>query len=114
MFCAGMSAQDSTSRLAGTLVDPQGKGIASALVTVKNESTGVVRTIYADNNGIYSVGGLSAGRYTVHAAAAGFAEVSRSIDVIAGQDQQLALTLAISSVAEQVEVNAGIDSIAAQ
>jgi iron complex outermembrane receptor protein len=114
LFCSGLSAQQAASKLEGALADVQGKAVANALVTVKNESTGVTRTVYANGDGAYSIDGLTAGKYIVKANATGFAESSKEIEITAGQNQQLALTLPLSSVAEQVTVNAGIDSIAAQ
>jgi iron complex outermembrane receptor protein len=51
----------------------------------------------------------------VEAVASGFAPVSKTgVSVAAGQTEHAGLTLSISSVAEQIIVNAGIDSIAAQ
>jgi len=114
VLSVALHAQQPTSKLDGTLVDAQGRAVSNALVTVKNESTGVTRTIYANGSGVYSVEGLTPARYTIKATAAGFADASKEIEIAAGQDQQIPFTLSLSSVAEQVTVNAGIDSVAAQ
>ena len=112
---AALHSQASNSILAGTILDTQGKGVAAATVTVKNGATGAVRTTRCDANGNYSVEGLSAGSYTVEATSNGFAsEIRTGIVLAAGQTQRVALTLTISSVTQQITVNAGIDSIAAQ
>jgi len=103
------------SRLEGTIVDVQGKAVASAVVTVTNESTKAVRTTTADTSGLYSFDSLTGGKYTVAATASGFAAFSRTgVELADGQTLQVALKLTVNSVAEMVTVNAGIDSIAAQ
>jgi len=114
LFCAGLSAQQAGSRLEGALVDLQGKAVANALVTVKNQSSGAVRTTRSDPNGAYAIDGLSDGKYNIDASATGFASATQTVELAAGQTRQVALKLGISSVAEQITVNAGIDSIAAE
>jgi len=114
LFCAGLSAQQAGSRLEGALVDVQGKAVANALVTVKNQSSGAVRTTRSDANGAYSIDGLTDGKYTIDASATGFASATQTVELAAGQTRQVGLKLGISSVAEQITVNAGIDSIAAE
>jgi iron complex outermembrane recepter protein len=114
LFCAGLSAQQTDSRLQGTLVDVQGKPVINALVTVKNESSSALRATRSDANGAYSIDGLAAGRYTISTIATGFASATQSVDLAADQTQQVSIKLGIGSVAEQITVNAGIDSIAAE
>ena len=110
-----LHAQTSTSKIEGTVTDAQGKGIVSAMVTVKNSATGAAKTTRSDGNGYYAVDALPAGTYTVEAASTGFANLAKSNIVLAsGQTQFVALPLNIKSAQEQVTVNAGIDSIAAQ
>ncbi len=115
LFGATLNAQTPTAKLGGNLVDVQGKGVVNATVTVKNTTTGAVKIVRTDSNGHYALDGLAAGKYNVEATATGFAIAAKTgIVLAAGQEQQVALTLTVSSVAEQVTVNAGIDSIAAQ
>jgi len=116
LFAAtAMHAQATTSVLNGTILDTQGKGVMNAAVTAKNGATGATRIGKTDSSGHYSIDGLPAGTYTVEASAGGFANGSRTgVTLADGQTQQVSFTLNISSVAEQITVNAGIDSIAAQ
>jgi iron complex outermembrane receptor protein len=110
-----LHAQDAGARINGVITDAQGKAVVSADVTVTNGRTGVAKTTHTDANGAYSVDGLSAGTYSVNAAAIGFAAASKtSIVVTAGQTVQVSIALGVSSVMQQIEVNAGSDSIAAQ
>jgi iron complex outermembrane receptor protein len=112
---ATLHAQATGSKLDGTIIDVQGKGVVNATVTVKNGATGAFKTTHTDAAGYYSFDGLPAGTYTVQATAVGFALFSKeSIQLAAGQTESVPLTLTVSSVAEQVTVNAGIDSVAAQ
>jgi iron complex outermembrane recepter protein len=115
LFGVTMHAQTAGSKLDGTIVDVQGKAVPNASVSVKNESTGAIKTARTDGNGYYSIDALPAGTYTVDAFAAGFAVNSKSTITLAdGQTQHVPFTLTVSMVAEQITVNAGIDSIAAQ
>jgi iron complex outermembrane recepter protein len=116
LLCAStLHAQATGSKLDGTIVDVQGKGVVNATVTLKNEATGSIKTTHTDPAGYYSFDGLPAATYTVQATAVGFSLFSKEgIQLAAGQPQQVPLTLTVSSVAEQITVNAGIDSIAAQ
>ena len=113
-FGALAYAQDAGSRINGTVTDAQGKAIGHALVSVKGG--GVSKTTRADASGSYAFDGLPAGTYLVVAEASGFSSASRDKVVLAsGQAQQLEpLTLSIASVAEEITVNAGVDSIAAE
>ena len=114
LFSTVLTAQNA-AKIGGTVVDVQSVGVLDATVTITNTATGVVRTTRADASGAFSVDGLSAGTYTVTATGNGFAPYSKSGIVLGdGQTQRLAITLAISALVQQVEVNAGIDSIAAQ
>lgn len=112
---ATLHAQDNGAKISGTVTDVQGKAVVDATVSVINSATTAAKTTRTDANGNYSVENLPAGNYTVEVNAIGFGKVSKSgIVLAAGQTQQLALSLTVSSVTQQVEVNAGIDSIASQ
>jgi hypothetical protein len=65
--------QIGTSSLSGTVYDTSGAVIPRAEVALKNEGTGVVNTITANNDGYFSYSFLLAGSYTVTISAPGFA-----------------------------------------
>ncbi len=114
-FGIALYAQSTDSKLEGTIADAQGKGIARAVVSVKNGATGALKTTRSDANGYYSVDGLPAGNYTIEAAAEGFANLSKNdVALAAGQTQFVALSLIVRSVLQEITVNAGVDSVAAQ
>ena len=117
LLLAGVAirAQSTGARLEGTVIDGQNKAIAKATVTIKNTATGAQKIIYSDGNGYYSIAGLPTGSYTVQANAPGFANASKESVVLAeGQTQNVAFVLGISSMAQEITVNAGIESIAAE
>jgi iron complex outermembrane receptor protein len=103
------------AKLQGTVLDAQGNAIAKAEITVKNEATGAVRTTHADGSGSYVLSGLTPGNYTVEVAASGFGTLDKTgVALAADQTLDQPLRLSVSSVAEQVTVNAGIESIASE
>jgi iron complex outermembrane receptor protein len=115
LFAGTALHAQATGSIEGTILDVQGKGVFNAAVTVKNGAAGIAGTVKTDASGHYSVDGMPAGTYTVEVTASGFATGSRTgVVLAAGQTQQIGFTLTISSVAEQITVNAGIDSIAAE
>jgi iron complex outermembrane receptor protein len=115
LFAASLSAQSADAKLSGTIADAQGSAIANATITVKSNSSDAVRTARSDSSGSYVVDGLPAGNYLVEAVADGFAKSSHGgIALISGQSQQVSLTLLVGSLQQEVTVNAGIDSIAAE
>ena len=110
-----LRAQATGAKIEGTVVDVQGKAVPNATVSVKNDATGAAKTSHSDGNGYYAIDGLPAGTYSIEASAAGFAIASRSsVTLAGGASQRVPFTLNVSTVAEQIVVNAGIDSIAAQ
>jgi iron complex outermembrane receptor protein len=113
-FAAALSAQTALSTLEGVIVDTQGKALLHAVVTVKNGGS-VVKTARTDASGHYAIADLAAGNYTVEASATGFeTKYKTGIALTAGQPQQVSLTLSVSTVMDEVTVNASIDSIAAE
>jgi iron complex outermembrane recepter protein len=110
-----LDAQAATGTLAGTILDAQGGTVPNANVTATNKTTGATKTVHSDGSGAYSIDGLEPGTYTLDASGEGFSANSKSdIVVAAGQKAQVNLTIRLSAVMEEVTVNAGVDSIAAQ
>jgi iron complex outermembrane receptor protein len=110
-----LNAQDAGAKISGTVSDVQGNAVVGATVSVTSAVTGTAKTSRTDASGNYSVENLAAGAYTVEVNAVGFGKISKTgIALAAGQSQQLPLSLTVSSVVQQIEVNAGIDSIASQ
>jgi len=110
-----LHAQNTGATINGVITDAQGKAVPNANVTVTNSRTGVAQSAHSDASGAYQVTGLPAGTYNVDASATGFSAASKSaIVVTAGETIQVSVALGVNSVMQQIEVNAGVDSIAAE
>src|ERR1700720_3895355 len=59
------AAQVNTATLSGAVTDPQGLAVRGAKVTVTNAATGAVRSIVVDDEGRYTLIGLTPGKYKI-------------------------------------------------
>ncbi len=116
MLLAGTALRaQATGSIDGAILDVQGKGVFNAAVTARSGATSTAKTARTDVSGHFALDGLPAGSYTVEASAFGFATGSKTgVVLAAGQTEHISFSLSIGSVSEQITVNAGIDSIAAQ
>ena len=115
VLCAfGLPAQSRAASLAGTVFDQAGKAVPNAAVAVKNEATGAVRSLTTDQDGRFSIAGLSAGSYSVEASAAGFATSHRAAQQLAENGaEDITIPLSVGNVSQTVTVEA-VASVAAQ
>ena len=73
--CSYFDAQVAECSLTGTVTDPQGNRIPDAVVTVVQQSTGLVRTTLSNSQGTYLFDHLPASIYTVLFSKKGFANL---------------------------------------
>src|SRR5580658_3135092 len=66
-------AQVAGGTISGSVRDSSGRAIAGAQVAVKNSETAILRSIGADNDGIYTAPNLVTGTYQISASKEGFA-----------------------------------------
>jgi iron complex outermembrane receptor protein len=100
--------------ITGTITDGRGGVLQSATVSVKNELTSTVRSAKVDTQGHFSLGGFTPGRYTVEVSAPGFDLNRRTVQLTAGQDQDISVAMNVGGVSQQVTVEANsLGSIAA-
>src|SRR5262245_54724679 len=98
-------AQVSGATLSGIVTDATGAVIPGVMISIKNRATGVVRTVMADEAGLYSAPNLQAGSYDVTASQAGFSTVVQSnIVLTVGAQQQLNISMKVGESAQLVEV----------
>lgn len=71
-FCIAAFAQGTTSRITGTVTDPQGSPVSGATVTIVREGTGAPLTTQTSDNGQYTFDLIQAGSYQVTVEKAGF------------------------------------------
>lgn len=77
----------------GRVTDPSGAVIPNATVTLKNESTGSIRTTKTNTKGAYIFPGVNAGLYSVTVTKQGF-----NTAIIADQTVHIAVTLTVNAV----------------
>jgi outer membrane receptor protein involved in Fe transport len=103
-----VAAQSATGSIEGSVVDQTGAVMPGVTVTVVQTATGLTRTAVSDENGIFRVPLLPVGVYDVTADLSGF--TSRKLPeltVNVGQIVTLRVQMAVSGVAETVNVSGG-------
>ena len=88
---------ETTSAVAGTVVDPSGAAIADATVTVNSTETGLKRSVKTDGAGRFNFPQLKPGPYFVGVAADGFVpQVNASVASGLGQKQTITFVLKLT------------------
>lgn len=97
--------QGSSGQIEGTVRDAQGGVLPGVTLTVRNQDTGVTRTIVTEADGRYVFQALQPGRYTVSAELAGFAtqEVSDTVITI-GLGLRQDFVMQIQTLAETITI----------
>ncbi|HCX31939.1 MAG TPA: TonB-dependent receptor, partial [Blastocatellia bacterium] len=99
-------AQQARGTLRGVINDELGATIVGATVTLTDPS-GVEKTTTTNNEGAYVFSGLAPGKYSLRAAATGFAVSDPTeVNVTAGQRQSLDLTLKVTIEEQKVTIAA--------
>src|SRR5687767_11285466 len=82
----GLHAQGLTGQMSGSIVDGSSSVLPGATVTVNNVGTLASRTVTTDQNGVFTVTELLAGRYEVTVTLPGFKTyVQRDIQLSANE-----------------------------
>ena len=105
-IAAPVAAQVSTFDLSGVIKDPQGGVLPGVTVTMRNESTGLTRTVTSDTNGVYYFANLPPqGTWELSTELSGFAPQKKSkLEFYADSKPILNITLAVAAVQESVTV----------
>ncbi|HTD25147.1 MAG TPA: carboxypeptidase regulatory-like domain-containing protein [Terriglobales bacterium] len=103
LFTNYLFGQTPSGTLRGQVSDPSGAVVQSATVTAKSES-GQATSTKTGKLGTYEIKGLAPGKYTVSAAAKGFAVSANDVEVVAGKEQKLDVHLEIAVEQQQVAV----------
>ncbi|HEY3134508.1 MAG TPA: TonB-dependent receptor, partial [Blastocatellia bacterium] len=105
-------AQSGTSRITGTVTDPQGAVVANAPVTATNEATGVNYTQKTTSAGVFAFADVPVGDYTITVEAQGFRKFISTKNVLTvGSPLVVDVTLQVGSTTEVVEVQGGYERI---
>ncbi len=91
----------------GTITDDSGAAIPNAQVQMTSKEDGTKREFKTDAAGLYSIGPLNPGRYTLSVIAEGFQQLDVDTVIRVGTATPGTFKLKVGSSAEKVEVNAG-------
>jgi hypothetical protein len=100
-------AQGNSASVRGRVLDPQGRPVPAAAVTVTSSATGWSRETSSDERGEYVVADIPPGGYVVAITASGFApQRFESVTLNVGQVLDLEATLSVAGVREDIVVDA--------
>ena len=71
----------STATLQGTVTDQQGAVVPGATIVIRNQATGVERSLVTDAAGEYLAASLAPGRYRIEVHLSGFQDQTREVDL---------------------------------
>jgi hypothetical protein len=95
-----------TGAINGTVQDPTGASVGGASIHVQSDGTNAEQTVTADGEGLFTVGQLQPGSYTVTITASGFSDYkATNVQVLVGNTTTLSPKLAVSSSGTTVEVS---------
>ena len=97
-------AQQDQGRIAGVITDSNGAIVPGASVLVKNERTGEERTATSSDSGSYIISGLKPSIYTVTASGQNLSLRVTNVQVLAGRELNLNLTLQATGVEAKVDI----------
>src|SRR5689334_3752775 len=96
----------SSATISGSVIDPDGKIVPAAVVSISNDTTGETRTVQTDAVGRFSLPALPVGIYTLEVTAPGFAKArSANLQLTANGLENISISLNIASVSEEVTVS---------
>ncbi len=96
-----------TASLSGDILDPQGRAIPGAQITLENLSTGATRRTQIDAAGHYLLVAIPPGRYKLTVGAKGFADfVVEEFPLTIGQSAEFNASLSLARGREQYVVSA--------
>src|SRR5450432_1407181 len=97
------STQAGAGRLHGQVIDPTGAVIPNAAITLKNEA-GQTFSAKSDGVGSFQVKDLPSGKYSMSVTEKGFAPYAQDVQITAGADQKINITLEIQVKEENIDV----------
>jgi hypothetical protein len=110
MLCCGgfAAAQVNTASLSGTVLDPQGRAVKNAKVTLASGASATQRAVTADDEGRYNIVGIPPGRYkmTVDGGANFSVYENEAIVLTVGETAVFDPHLELQGVRQTITVNA--------
>lgn len=107
-----VAAQSGTSAINGDAVDPQGKRIAGATVTLTNAEKNFNRTQTTTDSGRFTFNIIPPGKYQLEVEATGFKKaVVKDISALIDKASEVEVALEVGSVSESVTVSSGAGEV---
>lgn len=105
LISATAASGQSTATLQGSVTDPNGAVVPNAKIVVRNQATGVERTVQTDGDGNYQVAALPVGVYRIEVQSASFpTEVVSNLNVEVGRTIVQNFQLHIGEMSQSVSV----------
>ncbi len=99
-------AQEVTASITGTVTDPSGASVPGASVTATSVERGIVYTSESNDSGLYQIGHLPVGSYTLKIEKSGFASANRPQFVLTvNQVARIDIAMKVGQASETVEVS---------
>ncbi|MGH9872525.1 MAG: carboxypeptidase regulatory-like domain-containing protein [Pyrinomonadaceae bacterium] len=101
------NAQTDQGRIAGTVTDSAGALVPGATIVVKNERTGEERTATTNDVGYFIISSLRPSSYSITANAKDLSAKTSNIQVLVGQEVNVALTVQPTGLEARVDIVGG-------
>lgn len=112
LLCGSVPAQVGSSSVRGTVLDPQGKALTGATVTLTNPVVNAVRTAKTNDTGGYTFDLVPPGTYTIEAEYQGFKKaVVTDVRALVDKPTTVDLQLEVGNLNESVTVSAGAGDV---
>ena len=114
LFLAVFSSVGSTMALAqtgtvnGRVVDQDGGVLPGVTINVKNAASGATRSTITNEQGVYSLPALDRGVYDLTTELAGFASMTRRVELVAGSTVTTDLRLGLATLSETLTVQGAV------
>lgn len=116
LFLAAFAAHaQQLATLSVTVVDPSGRVVAGANVSLSDSSTGLTRTGQSNRAGLAVLTALGAGDYQLTVQAAGFSPWQHALNLTVGQTASIPVQMNVAAVREDITVSGmGAESLDAE
>src|SRR5260370_34507900 len=112
LVAVGTWAQTGTSSVVGTIIDPQGKPVPGAKVTLTNVATNAKRTAQSSGSGAYSFDLIMPGDYRLEVEAKGFSKtVLDNVRALIGKPTETNVQLSLGAMSQVVEASVSSQSV---